>query len=622
MLMALLLCGIALAVPAKRTPITITQPDGSQVTVTMHGDEFNHSLFTADGMMVYRADDGAVYYQTATTQSRILAHEESMRSADELQYLSTNVGEMTLAARARANKVPRRANTLTQVPQIGSPHIPIILVNYKDVKFKSSDPAAQFEGQFNTNDKSCLQYFVDQSRGKFTPVFDVLGPVQLQSNRSTYGANDSYGTDRGVGTMVAEAVKALQNDVDFTIYDNDKDGEVDVVVVLYAGVGEAQAYGVVSNSVWPMQWELDEAYYWGNSAYESFNAGQNGKTAKVNKFAVFNELTGSSDNTTVIDGVGTFCHEFSHCLGLPDFYDTRNTYNTNFGMDAWSLMDYGCYNDDGNTPIGYSGYERAFMGWLEYVDPVPGTTYTLDALNLESGQAVKVQNDASANEYYVLENRQQTGWDLYMDASGMMITHVDYDATVWDNNEVNNTASRQRMTLIPADNSLSSSSSSRAGDLWPYKTATELTDASTPAAKVYTGGYMHKPITKIARDGKKISFVYMEGEGPAHEAPVLHPVDEASVTKTSFEATWDDTEDVASYTLQVNVKPEAGALQELVSEGFDEDTFNGEGTRNIATMITTWQRRVGPEPICICPPAVFVWGRLAMRVPLCRRHSM
>ena len=489
------------AVPAKPGTHTVAQSDGSTLTLRMVGDEWHHSYVTTDGLSVAQAPDGNFYYRLAGGLTTMLAHNPSDRPASEQTFVAQHAQNLTLQAtrpaaasqKAKRNDRRRRA---TQVPNNGSPRIPIILVNYTDVKMKSDDPVAAFTAQFKEGGKSCFQYFYDQSRGKFTPQFDIYGPINLSRERAYYGGNDYYGDDKGVGLMVAEACDSLKATVDFSPYDNDGDGEVDVVIALYAGVGEAQAYRTVPSSVWPCQWELSDSEY--GSKLQVGNK-------YIDKFAVFNELYGANERTTRLDGIGTFCHEFSHCLGLPDFYDTD--YSGNFGMGDWSLLDGGCYNDDGDTPIGYSAYERDFMGWITLETPVQNTTYTLDALNTDTGKAYKIVNSLNPNEYYVLENRQRTGWDAYMAASGMLITHVDYDEYIWDINEVNNTGSHQRMTPIPADGVLSTYSTS--GDLWPYNGLDSLTNNSSPAARVFTGTYMNQPIHAITRTGNQISFTYM-----------------------------------------------------------------------------------------------------------------
>jgi len=491
-----------MAVPAKSVPFTHIQSDGSTVTLVMRGGEFNHSLMTMDGLTVALNSHGDYCYTAAGALSDVLAHDQGNRSVQEVAFITAYRDQMSLDASNR--RMPRReeSNDNPQVPTTGSPRIPIILVNYTDVAFIDSDPVATYQNQFNEMDKSCLHYFESQSRGQFSPRFDILGPVPLANNRAYYGTNVG-GYDAQLGTMIYEACVGLP-DVDFSRYDNDGDGLVDVVVVLYAGVGEAQAYRTVPESVWPCQWDMQECYEWGYSTTGPFQL--NGVT--IDKFAVFNELEGSSNYSTTIDGIGTFCHEFSHCLGLPDFYPTNNTYS--YGMSVWSLMDGGCYLDNGHTPAGYTSYERHFMGWMDLIDPVENTQYTLAPLNTDEGTAVKVTNDANPDEYYLLEYRALTDWDASLPSEGILILHVDYSKTAWDSNTPNNYKNHQRMTIIPADN-LKTSNTNKT-DTWPQEGIDSLTNYSTPAAEVFTGGYMNKPITSIAVDweNRVASFWYMK----------------------------------------------------------------------------------------------------------------
>ena len=499
---------MAMAVPAKPIPFTHTQSDGTTVTLVMRGGEFNHSLMTMDGLTVARNEKGDYCYTAGGSLSTVLAHDQEARGLEEQAFVIAYRDQMKLN-----DAVPRRAprrdgeNDNPQVPTTGSPHIPIILVNYSDVHFIHTDPVSTFENQFNEKQYSCLNYFKAQSRGQFSPQFDILGPVQLSQNRSYYGTNKRvYGQDcdQNLGTMIYEACQGLPDDVDFSQYDNDGNGYVDVVVVLYAGVGEAQAYYSVPESVWPCQWTMSESYDWGCSTTGPFSI--DGVT--IEQYAVFNELEGSYNSSTAIDGVGTFCHEFGHCLGLPDFYPTNG--GNAFGMGSWDVMDNGCYLDNGHRPAGYTSYERHFMGWMDLIDPTPNTQYTLAPLNTDEGTAVKVTNDANPDEYYLLEYRTRTEWDAYLPGEGIMIIHVDYNKTAWDNNTPNNQANHQRMTLIPADNKLYTYNQS--GDLWPNGNVDALTNTSTPAATVFTGGYMNKPITdmRLAGDRSSASFWYMK----------------------------------------------------------------------------------------------------------------
>ena len=485
-LIALSITAISWAVPAKRIKTTHLQSDGTTITVQLTGDERSHCYRTLDGMALTQASDGNFYYAS----SNVLAHNMSQRSAAEASFIAENASLLT-----GDRNTPRRTKAKAalkddepQVPHMGSPRIPIVLVGYNNLKLKGN-PEENFEKHFNTNEKSAYNYFADQSFGKFTPQFDILGVANLTQDRKVYGGNDYYGNDLGVGLMVGEACEMFK-DVDWTQYDNDGDGYVDVVIVLYAGTGEAQ--GGPSESVWPCQWDLYSSDYGKN-----LDMGE----VIISKFAVFNELYGSSDKSSTIDGVGTFCHEFSHCLGLPDFYCTNSM--SYYGMGSWSLMDYGCYNDNAYTPVGYTAYERDFFGWMQIEDAEPNSIITLSPVPA-GGKAYRIANDQdpTGNEYFIIENRKKAGWEEYMASDGLMVTHVDYDAKVWNANTVNNNGQRQRMTIVAADNKCSLYN--EAGDLYPYNGNNELTDSSTPAARVYTGEgsvkRLHKPITGITKN--------------------------------------------------------------------------------------------------------------------------
>lgn len=568
-----LVCMTAVAVPAKRGVRTFTQADGTKISVNLVGDEHFHTFVTEDGLAVERKADGNFYYRTTGGVSAMQAHELGLRSDSEKAFVAQNlamlgVPQVSKAAKARGTaRAPRKITS--QVPNTGKARIPVLLVQYKDYKFKDADPKSTFESFFSSGSSSAYQYFSDQSNGDYDPSFDVYGPVTLSGNRVVYGGNDAYGNDRGVGNMVGEACQALDSQIDFSKYDNDGDGECDVVIVLYAGDGEASSYEEdCADSVWPCQWQLDDSEF-GKALT------QDGTT--INKFAVFNELHGS--DLTKIDGVGTFCHEFSHCLGLPDFYDTN--YGAHFGMGPWSLMDSGCYNNDGYTPIGYSAYEKNFLGWIDIPEVTSNTFYNLPVMNQAqkaTDRAVRITNPKDKNEFFIIENRANAGWDKFMVAQGLFITHVTYSEAAWNGNTVND-YDLQRMTLVPADNDLkldrytyggviyySPNEESLLGDLWPYNGNTEFTDTSAPAAKFNTGSALAgMPVTEMAigADGTA-SFWVDKAVAPALDAPVL--AEHSDVTETSFTARWSAVagQDV-TYTLEVR---EHSDVKELMSVDF------------------------------------------------------
>lgn len=577
----------ASGVPARRGAIICTQPDGTTITVERMGDEHFHTFVTADDRIpVQRTPDGQFRYLNADgTISGVAAHNPGMRTQAEAEFLRANAGGADFASlaaaaaqrRQAAAPQSRAASRASQVPFSGSPRVPILLVSYSDVDFLDKQNAhTTFERFFNTGEKSALQYFSDQSNGAYTPQFDVYGPIKLSDDRATYGGNAPTGGDKGIGKMVAEACTGLASEINFKDYDNNNDGECDVVIVLYAGVGEASSD--VDDAIWPCQWDLR------SSDYRS-TLKLNGVT--VNKFAVFNEQNGQLPSR--IDGIGTFCHEFSHCLGLPDFYETSYMFGY-FGMDAWSIMHYGCYNDYGDTPLGYSAYEKNFLGWVPLPEAVDHTYYTLPVWNQKNAltdQAIRITNPDDTDEYFVIENRARQGWDRFMEADGLLIYRVAYDAEAWYSNTVNNNA-RQRMTPIPADNKLSIETLS--GDLWPYGTATELTSTSTPATILYNGSRLDKPVTNMTRNSDgTISFWFVK---PETEAPVLNEA--TAISSTGFTASWQHASG-ADMTYTLRIEPHYDIAYSLLYDLTFNSTSAADWTRadNVEWAGTTGGVKLG-----------------------------
>lgn len=568
------------AVPAKRISMEVKQPDGTVLTLTQGGDEYFHYLVTEDGVMVKRVDNAYYYAHVVDGEvkpSQYLAHMRSGRSAQEVRFVEAlpSVAEMCSVALQSDSRAQRmraaKAQKVAEVPTTGEVRVPVLLVQYSDVKFSSADPKAAFEGHINGDDYkdeggygSVKEYFEDQSEGKFNPRFDIIGPITLGSKMEYYGANDENGSDKNARAMISEACKIADSreGVDFSQYDNDGDGYVDIVYVIYAGYGEASNTAQLENTIWPHQWYLDNAL-----ALDG---------VQISKYACNNELDGYQGST--IDGIGTFCHEFSHCLGLPDFYPTND--GNAFGMYVWSLMHYGCYNNNGHTPCGYTGYEKDFLGWKPLVELNEATDVTLTAMS-EGGEAYKIVNDANPDEYYVVENRQKTKWDAYAPAQGLLVIHVDYKESAWQNNIVNNDPAHQRMTVIPADNKLTEQTVS--GDTYPGTSGnTELTATSTPAAKVFMGGYMAKDITDISMENGVVTFSFMKGA-----LPVPVQKEAADVTSSGFTMSWDTVPGIFEYEVSLAVLEENPYM-------LDED-FNNvtKGNTDLGNLLDSYTNNRG-----------------------------
>ena len=441
----------AWAVPARRGEIVKTQPDGTQIVVYQHGDEHFHWMTNEKGEWLKMDVDGFYRVTEALSAEQI----EAKR----------------MAAPSRAAQVATPLNI--------APRGLVILVNFQDVAFETDkaemdsmltgknytrDYSYFYRGkkQSITSKGSAWQYFYDSSNGHYDPQFDVIGPVTVSKNMEYYGKNNpSTQFDAAPWTMVEEACQLVDDSVDFKQYDNDHDGYVDFVYVIYAGYGEAD--GGSANTIWPHSYWLLDA---------GITCKVDGKC--VDLYACGNELDYFSKQHT---GIGTFCHEFSHVLGLPDLYTTEG--QTHKTLGSWDILDYGPYNNDMNTPPAYSAYERFMMGWLTPRLIVDAENIELEELQ-ESNSALLISssdqhnligNDPKPTTFYLLENRQQVGWDEYLPGHGLMLTKVQYSQDKWEQNTVNNSSSRMGVDLIEADGKKPSSSSNgytgKAGDLFP-----------------------------------------------------------------------------------------------------------------------------------------------------------
>ena len=529
LLMAVLCCTTsAFAVPAKQAWQTITQSDGTTLQIHVVGNAFNHAILTQDGLMVARGADGDFYYRSLLTgMTTVRAHETNQRSSVETAFINAQRLNLTFTSQSRSRmgkRAPSKvggSNEESGVPALGRRKIPIILVEFKDKAFNNT--REDIINAMLMGNSSVGQYFRDQSNGLYEPDFEVYGIYTLSQNRQFYGGHSGDYNDKGLGYMVTEACQmAAAQGVSFKPYDTDNDDYCDVVIVIYAGVGEAQAWNEHPEAIWPCNWDLYSAAYSGQGGNGPFRPSYG--DPYVNTFAVFNELNGSNDDATTIDGIGTFAHEFGHCLGLPDFYDTGvhpDGEEDYYGMGRWDIMCLGCYGNNGYTPVGYTAYEKVFMGWIDYITPLPGTYYTLPVMNQKSiatDKAVCITSPLNENEYFIIENRRKQGWDRYIPGEGIMITHVTFDAERWWYDSPNN-EDIQLMTLMNADNSWSFYDEYY--DLWPQGENTDFTDDSTPAAMlnmnangIITGnaGFLGKPVTEmvINQDGTA-SFWFMKG---------------------------------------------------------------------------------------------------------------
>lgn len=625
-----MLAASAFAVPAKRVKRQVQQPDGSVLTVMLRGDENFHYTSTEDGQPLVQRADGAYCYATLDSNGKLtasaqVAHDVESRGAAELSFLNYYTAEsqkvrslgMERAKQRNARRMARLANRgvvdasgkpvrRVMAGATGGEGIGVtgkrkglvILVNFKDKKMQSKHTQAEWNDYFNKvgynkygNNGSVHDYFYAQSYGKLDLEFDVIGPVTVSKNMASYGANDAQGNDIDPAGMIKEACELAyaKEKMDMSQYDWDGDGAVDQVYVIYAGYGEAA--GGEANTIWPHEWDIQ------GGGYSLVLGGQ-----RIRTYACSSELNGGSG--TYISGIGTACHEFSHCMGIPDFYDTAG--GGCFGMDAWDLMDYGSYGGDGYEPTGYNTYEKWVSGWIEpTILTAPCYIKNMKPLS-DAPEACVVFNEANKNEYYIFENRQLKGTDVALPNHGMLVIHVDYDQKVWFDNEVNNTSNHQRFTVVPADNKLTSETVS--GDTYPGTTkSTELTDTSKPAATLFNANsdgrkFLGKPVTEITEKDGLISFTFMGGVNLDAPQPKV-----MNMTETSFTGGWNAVDGAESYTVELREKSTQPSVDEAVKLSEDLSKWGEklavEGTIDISADLDSKMQNKGwtGDKVFECP---------------------
>ena len=448
-LLAVCLAQSLWAVPAFNGWQTRTLSDGTAINLRLNGDEFYSYWETEDGKIALEQADG-----TFVVTDELIP---SLQDADARRKAS-----------AMFQSTPRKAIGTKLLPPRGL----VILVQFADVTFKAANDKAGFEAMLNTQGYdydgaygSAADYFAAQSNGAYRPVFDVIGPVTLPNDEAYYGEQESSSvTDKYIADFVTDAVDAAEAlGCDFSLYDANNDGYVDIVYLIYAGKGQAD--GGATSTIWPHNWTLKGALYYGrthgtgNYRYDSsvpiyYLPKYDGKF--IDSYVCSGELNGQ---TSARAGIGTLCHEFSHVMGLPDYYVTTSTAannGKNYTPGAWSLMDQGCYNNKGKTPVNYSIHDKFFMGWAtpEFLssDTAADCELTTDygRAYCINGTTTAPSSAKSTTRTWYLENRQKTGWDAYLPGHGLCVWEVAYSSSNWSNNVPNN--STVGYTIVTANN--------------------------------------------------------------------------------------------------------------------------------------------------------------------------
>ena len=539
---------------ANSIPVQVRQSDGTTITVILRGDEHINWYTTLDGVLLVQATDNSYYVGKVTKDGRLiatqqLAHEAAWRSNAETNLISkqdkdkfyTYVSKVAEQSENSYNNRPLTRITVDSgcdgvpyFPHTGSPKALVILAEFADTTFTIQNTKPVFtnylmnEGHFtetayaqNRNYKGVRGYFKDCSYGQFTPTFDVVGPVKLPKPQTVYGAGRNDRPD----LLLEDACSAVDNIVDFSQYDANGDGLVDLVYIIYAG-HSANTSGNKETDIWPKSGTI--------SISKTFD----GKS--IGRYGVSNELAGRENKKkekAEINGIGLFCHEFSHTLGLPDIYARQGSAaadQDNQGMEFWDLMDGGTEVQGGRVPSPYLAWEREAMGWMT-IDELTSDQQVTDLKSLENGgKAYKILNKNVANEFIVLQSIQQggwyQGWTKTQIPKGLLAYRISYPydkVNIFD--FPNNVKGKPRVIVIPADGEVLSAMNS-GGDFNKY--ITNLTNDLYPLGSknsineftMYDGSKLKCKIIDITQNdaNKTVSFKFIADVTGIQSAPITN----------------------------------------------------------------------------------------------------
>ncbi|MBR1543332.1 MAG: M6 family metalloprotease domain-containing protein [Muribaculaceae bacterium] len=550
----------AYAVPACPTPQAVSQPDGSTVTLVLHGDEFYHYSTTVDGYTVVKDANGFYNYARVDDNGElaatgVVAHDEAKRGADEIALLARTeknlIAQPSTDGRKKA-KARRDARNKLKTGQFDYSNFKglVVLINFSDTKFRRSDVSAFYNRMINehnytgyTNENgtrnaygsftgSVRDYFYDNSLGKFDPQFTVVGPVDVDYTADQCGS--------GYTAIFKAALRKAYDDglVNYADYDTDHDGVVDMVYFIVAG-GGANFQGNSSDWLWPHM-----SSFWNTSV---------GGTS-FGLYACSVEMYGPP-SYNIIDGIGTMCHEFGHVLGLPDLYDTDYESNGQSNHPGeWDIMAGGSYNNYSRTPVGYSLYDRVSVGFSEPTVIKAAGDYSLESLGA-TGKGYKLLSPTD-NEFFYIENRQVSKWDAMIPGHGMIVARVDSTNTrVWEYNTVNANSSRNYYQLLRAGNSTSGATGS---DPFPgTKKVSMLTNVSKPSLRTFRNQPNDYIFSSITERNGVISFTVAE-DGSLQS--LIEDFETMPIGETNKEIDVEGTFYRWDFTAAQVVKPEASGV--------------------------------------------------------------
>lgn len=472
--------------PAVKRPVSMVQPDGTTVTLMLHGDEYRSFTTTVDGYTVVKCEDGFYRYAQRTSDGRLaatnhIARNEEQRTAEERAFLSTCKKMQAAKMSAGSLRMKQRAAVMVNPLYGGStdaarrsaniwPRINyekfkglVVLVNWNDCQFKLGAEAKDFYQRMTseknlTDDSkqyypvavegSVRDYYRDNSMGVFDPTFDVVGPVTIDFSCKYPSPKDENGVvdekfEERIFKILKAVLDSIDTQVDFSEYDLDQNGVIDMVYMVFAGYGSF-VQGNDSGYMWPHANDFSDIPSW-QSGIGKYDGKKFGRYACGVEFLDYESQKAQHQ---YFDGIGTMCHEFSHVLGLADHYDANYEEDgLSTTPEEWDVMDVGADNNYGLTPVGYSAFERHVLGFCEPVELTEPGSYNLEPL-LTTNEAFLLKTGTTDDDFY-LEYRKRTGWDRFLPGEGLVVWRAETsDATVWQTNSVNINPEHNHLVVV------------------------------------------------------------------------------------------------------------------------------------------------------------------------------
>lgn len=583
-------------VQAYPHPIEYQLPDGSKITITLKGDEKVKWAETEDGYSLLLNKDGFYEYTTLNSKGDMIrtgiranniakrTYVETQllsRTAKNLRYSQSQVSVMKQIWDVKESET----KAAKAFPTTGERKLICILVGFKDKAFTKTKN--DFENLFNQigyseggATGSVKDYYLENSYGQFNLTVDVAGPYTASQNMAYYGGNNASDSDSNPRALVREAVKLADPDVDYADYDNDNDGSVDAVYVIYAGYGEEAGGG--ADAIWAHAWSLYPA--------ETLDGKQ------ISRYSCSAELRGNSG--TNLTRIGVICHEFGHVLGAPDYYDTNYAEGGQFpGTGQWDMMAGGSWNNNGATPAHHNGFTKTVIyEWAPIIELETPGTITLHNAVENTNSFYKISTN-TPNEYFLLENRVKHKFDAYIPGSGMIIYHV-HSNVFGMGNSINATHPQgmypvaQNATMDPTDNSASYGSINTASCAWTGTGKTEFSDYSIPSSKSWAGEYTEKPITNIEQDPttKDITFDFMSGMSGNPKSFTAIP---SGTTQIDLE--WEKNDDDHDVIIIWSPNGVYGNLEDGVEYNIEETITGGGTVLYVGSNTTTSHTELTPS---------------------------